>query len=477
MLRRNREERTVSEDLCNLGLLEVSGRIRRRELSAEAVTRATLSRIERHEPALNSIMMLLADDALDAARRADAEIAAGFWRGPLHGVPIGIKDLLWTKGLPTTGGMEILKDFRPTQDATVVARLKRAGAVLIAKLHMTEGAGYDHHPVFPRPSNPWSATHWTGVSSSGSGVAVAAGFCFGAIGSDTGGSIRMPCSANNLTGIKPTWGRVSRHGVIALVESFDHIGPMARSAADAAAMLQAIAGADPRDPTALSEPVPDYLSSLHGGVSDLVVGVDWTYATEGVDAPVAAAVHDAADVLSDLGAQVREVRFPWDPDQAAGSMAVFAAELAVAHADHFPQKADRYGPRLREMVQGADAFDAVAVARGYQARDRLAGPVRAIFREVDLLLTPGLGVVLPTWDEAIALGDDMAAMSRTVLRFTAPFNVTGLPTISLPGGFTDEGLPIGVQLIGPALAEPVLIRAGAAFQSVTGFHTRRPPLD
>jgi amidase len=194
----------MTGELHYLGLLDVSERIRRRELTSEVVVSALLKRIQQHDPRLNSILMLLGDTALEAARAADAEIAAGFWRGPLHGVPIGIKDLLWMQGLPTTGGMAIMKDFRPGEDATVVKRLKQAGAVPIAKLHTTEGATHAHHPDFPRPQNPWSAGHWTGVSSSGSGVAVAAGLCYGALGTDTGGSIRMPSAANNLTGIKPT---------------------------------------------------------------------------------------------------------------------------------------------------------------------------------------------------------------------------------------------------------------------------------
>jgi amidase len=467
----------VREDLHYLNLLEVSRRIRRREISSRDVTRILLDRIERHEPRLNSILMLLADAALEDARRADAEIASGFWRGPLHGVPIGIKDLLWTKDLPTTAGMEVLKDFRPSEDATVVERLRRAGAVLIAKLHMTEGATFDHHPTLPRPVNPWSAAHWTGVSSSGSGVAVAAGFCYGAIGTDTGGSIRMPSAANSLTGIKPTWGRVSRHGLIHLCESLDHIGPMARSAADAAAILQAIAGADPRDPTALAAPVPDYLGQMDGGVGDLVIGVDWTYAGDGVAPQVTAAVKAAAEVFQGLGARLREVRFPWEGAGWLKTGPLFAAEIAIAHAEHFPAKADRYGARTRGMIESGRALDPLAVAAAYQERDRFKGRLQAVFRDVDLILIPGLGEVLPTWSQVNGLLDDLPRISTTLLRFTSPFNLAGVPTISLPGGFTPDGLPIGVQLAGPALAEPALIRAGEAFQRATDFHTRRPPLD
>ena len=467
----------MSEELHYLGLLEVSERIRRRELSSEAVTQALLARIDRYEGRLHSILMLLAETALLQARQADAEIASGFWRGPLHGVPVAIKDLLWTADLPTTAGMEIMTSFRPTTDATVVKRLKAAGAVLIAKLNMSEGATFAHHPAFPRPVNPWSAPHWTGVSSSGSGVAPAAGFCYGALGTDTGGSIRMPSAANNLTGIKPTWGRVSRHGLMHLAESLDHIGPMARSTADAAAILQVIAGADADDPTALAEPVPDYLAELNGGISGLVVGLDRAFAGDDMPEPIVAAVENAAAVLTALGARVRPIEFPRKDREGAEIMPLVLAELRAAHAERFPAQADRYGPRLHAMLSAAQGVDALSVVRAYQARDRFAGRLREVFGDVDLILTPGLGQILPTWDEIEACGDDYASLSRTLLRFTLPFNVAGAPTISLPGGFTRDGLPIGVQLVGWRLAEPLLVRAGCAFQRATDFHTRRPPLD
>lgn len=458
-------------------LLEVSDRIRRRDLSSLEVTEALLARIGRHEPRLNSILMLLADQARDAARRADAEIATGQWRGPLHGVPLGIKDLHWTRGLPTTGGMEILKDFRPAEDATVVARLKRAGAVIIAKLHMTEGALLDHHPAFPRPSNPWSAEHWTGVSSSGSGVATAAGFCFGATGTDTGGSIRMPSAANSLTGIKPTWGRVSRHGLIHLAESLDHIGPMARSVGDAAAMLQAMAGPDPRDPTALLAPVPDYLAECGKDISDLVIGVDWDYAAGGLEPEIGAALRHAAAAFGDLGAEIRDIRVPWSEDDIAATSGLFGAEALAAHTGTWPNHADRYGPRTRARFETYPRIDAATVARGYQARDRLKGKMQALFREVDLILLPGLGKVLPKWEEVDAMFDNLDEARKILLRFNSPFNLAGVPTISLPAGFSQGRLPIGIQLVGRELAEPMLIRAGSAFQQVTDHHTRHPALD
>jgi amidase len=458
-------------------LLDISDRVRQRVLRSEDVTEALLERIAKYEGRLNSVAMLLADAALEQARRADAEVAAGFWRGPLHGVPIGVKDLLWTKGLPTLGGMELLSDFRPACDATVVERLKRAGAVLIAKLHMTEGATLNHHPSLPRPVNPWSALHWTGVSSSGSGVATAAGFCYGAIGSDTGGSIRMPSSANNLTGIKPTWGRVSRHGLIHLSESLDHLGPMARSTGDAAAILQAIAGGDPKDDTSLTDPVPDYLGLMSEGVSGLTLGIDWAFATEDVPEEIVAALKHALEALHDLGMHIREISVPWTAKDASDGRALFDAEVLAAHAEYFPAKADRYGPWLRETLKRSAQTKPLEIARSYQARDRYKGRLRALFRDVDLVLTPGLGKLLPKWETMEAMGRGEIPFDFDLLRFTSPFNVAGVPTISLPGGFTADGLPIGIQLAGPWLAEPVLIRAGAAFQRVTDFHTRHPDLE
>jgi amidase len=464
-------------DLHYLSLIEVSDRIRHRELSSLEVTETLLARIARHEPRLNSILMLLADQARDQARRADAEIAKGQWRGPLHGIPLGIKDLHWTKDLPTTGGMDLLRDFRPAEDATVVARLKRAGAVIIAKLHMTEGALLDHHPAFRRPVNPWSADHWTGVSSSGSGVATAAGFCFGATGTDTGGSIRMPSAANSLTGIKPTWGRVSRHGLVHLAESFDHIGPMARSVRDAAVMLQAMAGPDPRDPTALDAPVPDYLAECGRDISGPTIGVDWDYATGGLEAEITETLRRAAATFADLGASLRDIAVPWSEDDMAATGGLFGAEALAAHQGMFPEHSERYGLRTRSRFESYPRLDAASVARGYQARDRLKGKMSALFREVDLILLPGLGKVLPRWDEIDAMFDNLDEARKILLRFNSPFNLAGVPTISLPAGFTGDGLPIGIQLVGPALSEPVLIRVGDAFQRVTEHHTRHPALD
>ena len=286
----------MTVDLHYLSLLDVSERIWRRDLSSVEIVSALLARIAAFEPRLNGFLRVMGDTALADAMRADAELGRGQWRGPMHGVPIAIKDLIDVAGVPTTSGTEIMKDRVPAADATIVARLKRAGAIVIGKTHMTEAATLDHHPTYKRPDNPWKSGFWTGVSSSGSGVSVAAGFCYGALGSDTGGSIRMPSSACGLSGIKPTWGRVSRQGVFPLAESFDHIGPMCRTAADAATMLQIIAGQDPADPTALTAPVPDYAADLGAGIGELRIGVDWSLLEDRVDTAVVESMRRAVAV-------------------------------------------------------------------------------------------------------------------------------------------------------------------------------------
>jgi amidase len=461
-------------DLHYASLLEVSRLIRRREVSAVEVCQALLDRIARLDGALHSFLTLLPEFALAQAETADREIATGLWRGPLHGVPIGLKDLLYTKGIPTSAGMAIHRAFIPDYDATAVSRLKRAGAVLIGKLHMTEGATLDHHPSLPRPDNPWRAGHWTGVSSSGSGVAPAAGFCYGALGSDTGGSIRMPSAACGLSGIKPTWGRVSRRGVFPLAESFDHIGPMARSTADAAAILRAIAGADPDDPTALPAPVPDYLAEIEGGVSGLTIGVDWAYATDGVEAAVAAAFTAAVAVLEEMGARIQTIVFP--AGRGLDATALMMAEVAAAHADTFPSRADEYGPSLRGMIDGGRQIPSVAVAGALNARLRFNGELATVFETVDMIATPTLPRTAPTWEEIAIMGQDMAAMMGNLMRYTLPFDLSGSPTLSVPCGLDALGLPMSLQLIGRHLDESALCRAGHAYQSATDFHTLRPPL-
>jgi amidase len=464
-------------DIAYLSLLAVSERIRRREISAHDVTLAALARIEAHDSRLNSFAMVLRESALAQADAADAEIARGQWRGPLHGVPIGVKDLLDMEGLPTGCGMPLRQNEPAAHDATLVTRLKRAGAVIIGKLHLTEGATLSHHPSLPRPVNPWGEAYWTGVSSSGSGVATAAGLCYGALGTDTGGSIRMPSYACGLTGMKPTWGRVSRHGLYPLAQSLDHIGPMARSVADVTAILGVIAGEDPADPTTLPDPAPDYLASLGGGgLSGVSIGLDRALVEDRVDPLVVANLNAALAVLESLGARIRPIQFPATDPLVAAIMPLMTAEVSSAHTATFPAMAELYGPDLRGMIESAGVFTAVDVARAVHGRAAFSGEVRKLFRDVDLLITPAAPAPTPTWDELDALNGELGAVLDRIGRYTLPFNATGSPTLSLPSGFAPNGLPLGIQLIGPHLGELLLCRAGHAFQTVTDHHTRHPDL-
>jgi amidase len=316
----------MTSDLHYLELAELARCIRTREIGPLEATTAQLARIEKLDGRLRSYAYVMGEAALVQARAAEDEIMRGEIRGPLHGVPIAVKDLCWTRGVPTAAGMTIYRDFRPTEDATVVRKLYAAGAIILGKLQLTEGAWAEHHPQIPPPVNPWSAAHWSGASSSGSGVATAAGLCYGSLGSDTGGSIRFPSAANSVTGLKPTWGRVSRYGVFELAATLDHIGPMARSAADCGAMLGVIAGSDPNDPTAVLDPVPNYLAGMTRGLRGLRVGVDHAWNTTRVDSVVVDAVTAVLATVRDLGAEIREVKFP-DINQCSASIRMVWASI------------------------------------------------------------------------------------------------------------------------------------------------------
>jgi amidase len=347
-------------DLYYLELTELADLLWRREVTSVEITRMLLERIERLDGNLASYARILPERALAAATRADREIAAGRYRGPLHGVPLGIKDLFWTKDVPTAAGTVVHRDFVPGEDATAVARLLKAGAVLLGKLQMTEGAYSEHHPAITPPKNPWNAAYWTGISSSGAAVATAAGLCYGALASDTGGSIRWPCSATGLTGIKPAWGRVSRHGVFELAASLDHVGPIARSAADAAIILAAIAGPDGRDPTTLADPPPDYAASGAGCLRGVRIGVDADWNSRDVDPEVQATLAEAERAFHRLGVELVPVNVP-DVTRAIVDWApACALEAAAAHRATYPSRKDAYGgPVLASVLDAGHEVSAL----------------------------------------------------------------------------------------------------------------------
>ncbi len=464
----------MSSDLPFESLTTVSDLIRRRRLSSAEVADTILQRIAQLDEQYHSYATVLPERALERAKAADAEITRGLWRGPLHGVPIAVKDLCYTTFSPTRAGTTIFKAFIPSFNATVVERLEDAGAVLLGKLQMTEGAYTSHHPQVPAPLNPWNRDYWVGSSSTGSGVATALGLCYGSLGSDTGGSIRFPSATCGLSGIKPTWGRVSRYGVFPLAETLDHVGPMTRSVADAGAMLGVIAGADRNDPTTYKAAVPDYLETIGDGVRGLRIGVDRGYSTDGVDREVVAALVEAERVFVGLGATVREVRFPAYQKLVSQWIAMCSVETAAAHADTYPTRRLEYGPDLAALIDQGLATKGSEIARINLERLRFSRELSELFEPVDVLLIPTMPVPIPSLDLMKAYGDDPNVLLG-ILRFTAPFNFSGSPTLTLPNGFDATGMPLSMQLVGPHLSEDVLVRAGHAFQVATDWHRRRPP--
>ena len=465
----------MTSDLHYLELTELSRRIHKREISPVEATTAQLARIEKLDGRLKSYAHVMAEAALTRARAAEAEIMRGEIRGPLHGVPIAVKDLCWTQGVPTAAGMTIYKDFRPAEDASVVRKLYAAGAVILGKLQLTEGAWAEHHPQIPAPVNPWNADHWSGASSSGSGVATAAGLCYGSLGSDTGGSIRLPSAANGVTGLKPTWGRVSRYGVFELAATLDHIGPMTRSAADCGALLGVIAGSDPNDPTAVLDPVLNYLAGMTRGLRGLRVGVDQAWNTNSVDGTTVDAVTAVSQTARALGAEIRSITFLDVNQIIADWFPLGSVQIAVAHEATYPARKIEYGPALSSLIEPGRNLSGIDYQKIILRRANFRGRVAALFQDIDLLLVPAQSLASPTTAQLAHVGKDPETLNAMV-RYTMPFDMTGSPTITLPCGFTDAGTPIAFQFVGRHLEEEMLVRAGHAYQTATDWHRQHPVL-
>ena len=464
-----------SEALCYLSVEELSRQLHSGKLSSVEVTRSILDRIHRMNPRLHAYLTVLDESALQSAAQADAEIRAGKWRGPLHGVPIAVKDLCQTKGVLTTCASRVLRNWRPDSNAAVVERLAAAGAVMLGKLNLTEFAVAWYHPEIPVPLNPWDPSLWPGASSSGSGVATAAGLCFASIGTDTGGSIRFPSAACGIVGLKPTWGRVSRYGVFPLGESLDHIGPITRTVADAAFMLGAIAGLDPADATSLAVPVDDYAGALAGGVKNIRIGVDEKYITQVAAPEVSAAVSEAVRVLERMGAKISKVTLPDVEPGIAVWTTLCAADAAAAHEATFPSKASDYGPGFRSFLEIGASIRGQDYAKAHIIREGFANRFQDLFEQVDIVACPSMPFVsLP----ATGMPQDARALtgSNSLLHFTAPFNLSRNPTLSQPCGQSASGPPPSLQLVGRRLGEATLLQVGAAYERATEWHKQRPSI-
>jgi amidase len=465
---------TTMPDHAFLSLLEISEQLRTRSISPVEITEEMLARIEKLDTTLRSYAHVCADLARAAAKRAEAEIGRGKIRGPLHGVPIAVKDLCAMEGTPTRIGSPFV-DWKPGIEATAVVRLRNAGAVILGKLQLTEGAFSNHHPDIAPPVNPWRREQWTGVSSSGSGVATAAGLCFGSLGTDTGGSIRFPSHCCGVTGLKPTWGRVSRAGVFPLAESLDHIGPMVRSAGDAAAMLGVLAGPDPADPTSAAMAVPDYATALDGSLHGLKVGFDERYCSEDLAPEIGRMLRDAVACLRERGATVVPIAVPSGHAVAEQWTLLCGIETAVAHEERYPACASEYGPELTQLIELGRGANPLDIVKAQADRRTFAGLLARLFEEVDMYVSPTSQVPAPTTEELNQLLAAGSGVADTVV-FTAPTDGSGHPALCLPGGFTEQGVPYGFQLIGRPFGEAELLRAGHAYQLDTRWHLRHPPV-
>ena len=451
---------------------ELAPLLKRRALSPVDLVRSQLHRIDEVDGNLHAYARLMAYEALEAASEAETEIGRGRYRGPLHGIPVAVKDLFWTKGVATAAGMTVYRDFVPQEDATVVRRLREAGAIVLGKLQLTEGAFATPHPSSVPPLNPWGRNHWTGASSSGSAVATSAGLCFASLGTDTGGSIRFPCAATGLTGLKPSWGRVSRHGVFELAATLDHVGPLARSARDAGIMFDAIDGIDTLDPSSLpgvsSAPVPP-----RQGLKGVRVGVDREWNARATDDETLKAIDGVIAALRELGADVVEVRTPESWPIAGAWEVLCGVQTAVAHAETYPERAAEYGPALSRLIDVGRATDGMSYQRAILEAIAFRGRMSMLLESVDMLLAPVQPFAAPTHKQLGALAQD-PELNQRLIQFTSPFNVSGHPALSLPCGMTAGGMPIGCQLVGRRGYERVLLGAGEAFQSMTRWHRMHP---
>jgi aspartyl-tRNA(Asn)/glutamyl-tRNA(Gln) amidotransferase subunit A len=452
-------------------ILQTSQLLREGSLSPVELTEDCLARIEKLNPRLNAFITVTAESARSEARTAEAEIRSGKWRGPLHGVPIALKDLIDTAGVRTTAASSLFKDRIPPEDAEVFRRLKDAGAVLLGKQNLHEFAygGSSMVSYFGEVRNAWNSEHIAGGSSGGSATAVAARLGFGAIGTDTAGSVREPAALCGVVGLKPTYGRVSARGVVPLSASLDHVGPIARTVADVAVMLQVIAGFDAKDKAGVDVPVEDYIAGLEQGLKPLRVGVPRKLFFEDLDADVASAMKHALSGLTMMGADLRDLDLPVPTDRTLQS-----AESYAFHAEFVARSPELYQPETLRRIRTGENVSPERIKECRRELERARRDIAAIFADVDLLVTPTTPIPAPAIAELKQNPDLLRPRELLLLRNTRPINVWGLPAISIPCGFTPSGLPIGLQIIGPHWGETEVLQLAHAYEQATAWHKREP---
>lgn len=456
-----------------LSLHDAADQIRSRTLSPVELTESVLARIESVDSRLGAFATVTAEEAMRAAQDAEKEIMDGRYRGPLHGVCVGVKDLLDTQGIPTTCSSRTRSDHVATTDAAVVEHLNAAGAILVGKTHTHE---YAYGVITPTTRNPWDLDRIPGGSSGGSGAAVAARMCQGAIGTDTGGSVRIPSAVCGTVGLKPTYGRVSRRGVTPLSWSLDHVGPLTRTVRDAAVMMDAIAGYDRDDPMTRDVPVSDHVQGLRGGVDNLVLGLPRNYFFDAIDPEVETAVRTAAQEFEALGAEIREIDLPHAEEYMAAEFGLLVPEASAVHQQTLRTKADLYEDDVRTLLEAGELILATDYIKALQARTLIQQAWRDMFTDLDAVLAPTLPAVAAkvgqqtfTWPD----GTEEPVINAYV-RTSAPGNLTGLPALSLPCGFNTDNLPIGLQIIGKPFAETTVLRIAAAYEHATDWSNRYP---
>ena len=468
-----------TNNLHYLTIADAARLIESKRLSPVELVTAHLNRIAQTDDRLNSFITLLADEAVEAAAEAEGAIQRGEYRGALHGIPIGLKDLYYTKGIRTTVGSKIMRDFVPDYDAAVTERFRNAGATLTGKLQMHEFAlgATSENPHYGPAHNPWDITRITGGSSGGSGSAVAAGQCMAALGSDTGGSVRIPASACGIIGLKPTFGRVSRHGVFPLANSLDTVGPMTRTVRDAAIVMNAIAGYDSRDASSANRPDEDFTRLLGQDISGMRVGLPQEYFYDVIDDEISAAVQQAARILEGLGAHVEECSIPALNDSVSISGTILLTEAAEIHMDNLREHADDLDADVRRRLEEGAMTPAVTYIAAQRARASFNREIARAMRTYDILLAPTTAIGAPKIGESMVEVSGVSEAKLAIMpRLTRPHNICGIPTVSVPCGFTSEGLPIGMQLAARAFEDAVALQAAYAYEQATEWHTRRPAI-
>jgi aspartyl-tRNA(Asn)/glutamyl-tRNA(Gln) amidotransferase subunit A len=467
------------DELLDLDLERVAPMLRRREISPVELTEAALSRIEKFDPHLRCFITVSRELSIEVARAAEAEIMSGTYRGALHGIPLGLKDVIATRGVRTTNGSKIFAESVPSDDATVVERLKKAGAVIIGKnnLHEISMGSTTANPYFGTCRNPWNPLHVPGGSSGGSAAAVAAGLCLGAIGSDTAGSIRSPAAQCGVVGLKPTAGLVPRTGVFPVSTTFDHVGALARTVLDIALILQAIVGYDESDPASQHAPAADYVRDMAGSLNGLKVGVPTSYFFDGIDAEVQNCVRGAIQVVAELGATVVELAWPQAREAAEAVFTIMAVEAARYHRRWLDTRPADYSAEMQSRLQDGASIPQSAYQRAQEARQRLRNQFLTIMESVDIIAAPTNLVPAPRQGQThVQINGKDVPVPAAMPLLGAPQNLTGCPALSLPCGFVNTGVPVGFQLIGRPFQEATLFRVARAYEQATDWHRRRPSM-